>query len=208
MKREIWQYLIAIEGIDGSGTTTLTNLLAKHLRNSNQQYQKGFEPTDGPIGRMIRNILSGNITVTRKGLAYLFAADRYEHLFGPHGIRESLDQGNLYITDRYCFSSLAYQSLHMKWDEVEALNSAYPLPGHTIFLQIPVSKAQARLSRRPRKEMFDSVNLQEKISANYRRAIEEYRDSDMRILELDATLEPQKALEHSLDFLGELFSST
>jgi len=109
--REIWQHLVAVEGIDGAGTTTLTRNLSEALKKRNIHNETGCEPTDGPIGRIIRKALSGKQPVEPETLAMLFAADRREHLYSPRGIRQTLDSGKIYITDRYFFSSLAYQSL-------------------------------------------------------------------------------------------------
>jgi len=67
------------------------------------------EPTDGPIGQLIRAILSGQPQVDATTIAYLFASDRNEHIYGKSGILESIDSDLVMISDRYVLSSLAYQ---------------------------------------------------------------------------------------------------
>jgi len=201
--RDIWQGLIAIEGIDGSGTTTLLNLLKGNL--AGRKISLGAEPTNGNIGEVIRDAISGRKTVGQKSLALLFAADRHEHIYGKGGIKESLDSGNLYITDRYLFSSLAYQSLYLDWNWIDKINFEYPLPGHMIYLEIPVEHAFKRISARDKKDIFETAELLHRIAENYRLSIEKYRDSGMKLLEIDSLMAPEESCAKVLDFIGELF---
>jgi dTMP kinase len=203
--KELWKGLIAIEGIDGAGTTTLTRLLAESFDHSGISYTKSCEPTDGHIGLIIREALSGKTPVLPKTLALLFAADRREHLYGPGGIRTDLDSGKLSLTDRYFFSSLAYQSLDAEWDWVDNLNSEYPLPSHLIYLGLPVEDALKRISSRDKKDIFEEAELQHRVSQAYLRSIDAYRDTDMKILELDTRQAPESVRDAALDFLKELF---
>jgi dTMP kinase len=203
--KELWKGLIAIEGIDGAGTTTLTRLLAESFDGSGISYTKGCEPTDSPIGLIIRKALSGETPVLPKTLALLFAADRREHLYGPGGIRTDLNSGKLTLTDRYFFSSLAYQSLDADWDWVDNLNGEYPLPSHLIYLGLPVEDALKRISKRDKKDIFEEAELQHRVSQAYLRSINAYRDTDMKILELDTRQAPESVRDAALDFLKELF---
>ena len=52
---------IALEGIDGSGKSTQMNLLAEKLMQSGFKVHTTFEPTDGMIGTIIRNIMKGEM---------------------------------------------------------------------------------------------------------------------------------------------------
>ena len=79
---------IVFEGIDGAGTTTQTKLLGNALKNSITT----CEPTDAEIGRFIRLILKKEIAIDKESLAYLFVADRAEHLFGKNGIVEKCEE--------------------------------------------------------------------------------------------------------------------
>lgn len=200
--RDIWKGLVAIEGIDGSGTTTLLNSLEKSLTGRNIRF--GAEPTRGNIGDVIRDALSGRKTVTPKTLALLFAADRREHIYGGGGIQESLDSGHIYITDRYVFSSLAYQTLFVDWHWVDRLNLEYPLPSHMIYLRIPVEHAFERISSRDGKDIFETVELQHRVVRSYMRSIEEYRDSGMKFLEIDSRGSPKEICAEVLNFIDEL----
>ena len=199
--REIWKGLIAIEGIDGAGTTTLTRNLSKSLGDRNISHRTGFEPTNGPIGRLIRDGLSGKITISYESLALLYSADRREHLYGRDGIKSVMEQKNLYLTDRYLFSSLAYQTLHSPWEWVDALNADYPLPGFLIFLGLPVDEAMKRISVREDREIFETETMQEQVSEAYARSINAYRSRGMNILELDSRRPPEDICSDALNFI-------
>ncbi len=203
--REMWRALVAIEGIDGAGTTTLTRNLGDVMKSRGIPCTTGCEPTEGRIGRIIREALSGRNPVLPKTLAALFAADRREHLYGPDGIRKELDAGRIYITDRYFFSSLAYQSLDAEWDWVNQLNSDYPLPAYLIYLGLPVEDALKRISERDEKEIFEKAELQHRVSDSYLKSIDAYRDSGMKILELDSRKNIQEVCDTAVDFLSDLF---
>ena len=202
--REIWQRLVAVEGIDGAGTTTLTLNLGEALAHIGIPFVTGCEPTEGHIGRIIRKALSGGKPVQPKTLAMLFAADRREHLYSPGGIRDIVDSEKIYITDRYFFSSLAYQSLDAEWDWVNQLNDEYPLPGYLIYLGLPVEEAQKRISTRGETEIFDREELQHRVSASYLKSIKAFRNQGMKILELDSREEVGDVCDAALDFLHEL----
>src|SRR5215208_5930139 len=80
---------IVVEGVDGSGSTTHTKLLAKALRKRGHKVHITCEPTTGPIGALIRQVLQKRITMPGESgprslawstMALLFAADRLDHL--------------------------------------------------------------------------------------------------------------------------------
>ena len=111
-------HFIAIEGIDGAGTTTQAARLAAALRKRGLPVRTTHEPTDGPIGALIRQVLNGRVVVagpagsTSLGwstMALLFAADRLDHLQAE--IIPNLMDGVTVITDRYDASSIAYQGV-------------------------------------------------------------------------------------------------
>jgi dTMP kinase len=124
-------------------------------------------------------------------LALLFAADRTEHLHEPGaGILSRLERGELVISDRYLFSSLAYQSLECDYDFVYSLNREFPLPRHLVFLDTPIELSQRRLASRSAglPELFEASQVQERILANYRRSFELYREAGMQLHRLDGSL--------------------
>ena len=189
-KIEIINNFIVFEGLDGAGTTTQANLLEKKYNSLNIPCINSCEPTRGFIGKAIREVLSGNVKVASGTIAKLFVADRHEHLYNPkEGIVIRCKAGDYVISDRYLFSSLAYQSLDYGFDNVLNLNSTFPLPEHLFFLDVPAEICQQRLSSRDLIEIYEDHGLQESILNNYNRSLKLYADSDMNIHIFDGTLD-------------------
>jgi len=189
VKNEIIKKFIVFEGLDGAGTTTQTELLFNKFKQFNIPCKSGCEPTRGFIGKTIRQVLSGDKKVASGTIAKLFVSDRHEHLYNPiDGILTLCEEGNYVISDRYLFSSLAYQSLDYGFDKVLSLNSNFPLPEHLFFLDVPPEICQQRLSSRELIEIYENNEIQDKILINYRKSLELYSNSKMAIHILDGTL--------------------
>src|SRR5580658_957770 len=106
---------VVLEGIDGAGTTTHVGRLAERLRSSRVPVRVTREPSDGPVGTLVRQVLTGRI-VSPGGrapgwatMALLFAADRMDHVDAE--IEPFIASGGVVISDRYDASSLGYQSV-------------------------------------------------------------------------------------------------
>lgn len=193
---------IVFEGIDGSGTSTQI----KKLRDSNpQKYIQTAEPTTGETGRFLRRILSGEIKVDEKTSTFLFAADRCEHLYGENGIIELLKQGKTIISDRYLFSSLAYQSVKCGKDLPRLLNSTFPLPEYLFYFEINPELSLARVtSRGEKKEIYENLETQKKTAGLYEEVIQEYEKNPqgMKIIRLDAS----KSIEEVYSFIQNILN--
>ena len=96
---------IVFEGIDGAGTSTQ---IKKLVERAPEQFMATAEPTSGPTGKFLRRMLAGEFKVDEKTNAYLFAADRCEHIFGKGGVKELCDSGKTVVSDRYFFSSRSF----------------------------------------------------------------------------------------------------
>ena len=187
-KKEIIKNFIVFEGLDGSGTTTQANLLENKYNRNNVPCINGCEPTRGFIGKAIREVLSGDIKVAPGTIAKLFVSDRHEHLYNPvNGVISRCKAGDFVISDRYLFSSLAYQSLDYGFDNVLKLNSSFPLPEHLFFLDVPPEICQKRLSSRDLLEIYEDKNLQESILNNYKKSLDIYKNRGINIHILDGT---------------------
>jgi len=188
---DTFERFIVLEGLDGAGTTTQLKLAERKLGERSLPHHCTSEPTTGPLGRIIRDILTHRLRTHPCTLALLFAADRTEHLHEPGtGILDRLERGELVICDRYLFSSLAYQSLECDFDFVYALNREFPLPRHLVFLDTPIELSQSRLAARSADspELFESPGVQARILANYGRAFELYREAGMQLHRIDGSL--------------------
>jgi dTMP kinase len=142
---------IVFEGIDGAGTTTQAKLLADWFGEKGKPCRLTWEPSQGRIGKMIREYLAGTVDVPDvdrhyHALALLFAADRLDHL--AREVEPRLREGTHVISDRYALSSLVYQSLHCDPAWVRSVNGEAIRPHVTFLLDVPVDMALTRLARR------------------------------------------------------------
>ena len=202
---EILKNFIVLEGLDGSGTTTQMNNLGKKFVKYGISHQLTMEPTDNPVGKLIRKVLEKEIEVEPETLAALFSADRHEHLFGRNGIKE-LTENNIWIVcDRYLFSSIAYQSLRCDRDWVLSLNR-YPLPEYLFFLDVPVNECGKRLGTRDKVELFDKTELQKRILENYEYGFENSINAGVKFHRIDGTEKPDvicKKIWNKLDLSAD-----
>ncbi|MDH5688487.1 MAG: dTMP kinase [Candidatus Bathyarchaeota archaeon] len=138
-------FFVCIEGLDKSGKTTQSCLLVRDL------YRRGFksfyttEPSRGEIGRFIRkHVLSRRKRVPAAVEALLFAADRYDH--SEREIKPMLKNGMIVVSDRYVYSSLAYQGaagLDLDW--IKKINKFSPVPDLAIYVDAPLEVLAKRI---------------------------------------------------------------
>ena len=181
---------IVLEGIDGAGTSTQIKRL---VQTNPQKYIATAEPTSGPTGRFLRQMLAGDFHVDERTNAYLFAADRCEHIFGKGGVKELCESGKVVVSDRYFFSSLAYQSVSCGLELPQLLNSTFPLPEYLFFFDINPEVSLARVNNRNgQKEIYENIEAQKKIAALYEKVISMYENDpalreEMKIIRIDAS---------------------
>lgn len=171
---------IVLEGIDGAGTTTHSKRLYKALRQRELGVEHTCEPTSGPIGGLIRQVLQRRLLVSDSTglrpfawstMALLFAADRLDHLDSV--IVPALRAGKIVISDRYDLSSLIYQSATSPAGEgvlpwIRALNERALRPDLTLVLDVSVETAEKRRTLRGGgEEMFDQREIQERLATLY-----------------------------------------
>lgn len=179
---------IVIEGIDGAGKSTQAKMLAEWFEEKGYEVVLTKEPTDTAFGKLIRRlVLTGGregiidgARISHEAEALLFAADRAEHV--DKLIRPSLEAGKVVISDRYFYSSLAYQwarGLDLEW--LIDLNRFAIRPDLVILLDLPVKESMRRINRRSLKSEFDKiVELQRKVRENYLKLVEMF--PEMRIV--------------------------
>ena len=199
---EILDRFVVLEGLDGAGTTTQVALLRDALQRRGLSCCATCEPTAGPIGRLIRSVLRGEIRVSACTLALLFAADRSEHLYRPAGVLATLAAGGYVASDRYLFSSLVYQSTDCSPDYVAALNSRFPLPRHLIFIDTPPEECQRRVAARGGRELFDRLTLQRRLRERYRAVVAQYAEIGVEARTVDGSGTPQAVFAR---IRGQLF---
>lgn len=177
MKKNLF---IAFEGIDGSGKSTQVKLLTDSLKKAGHKVYSTFEPTDSPIGSVIRNIFKHRIEADHRVIAGLFVADRLDHLLNKtNGILKKLEDGYTVITDRYYFSSYAYHGTHMSLDwviEANSLSADLLRPDLNIYIDISPDISMKRLTNgRSSIELYETKENLKNVRAKYLEAIEQLK---------------------------------
>lgn len=201
---------IVFEGLDGSGKSTQAALLSQNLSKLGVQNVLSSEPTSGAVGTFLRSVLSGATKLDSKTIAFLFAADRAEHLYGQAGVMEQLNSGAVAISDRYLFSSCAYQAISCGRELPKAINATFPLPAALVYLDIDPNEGLRRVSRRDiaknnEHEIYEHIDMQKKVALEYKNLVAECESlCDMRVLSVDATLSKECICAKVLDFVAGL----
>lgn len=156
---------IVIEGLDGSGLSTMARLLAKYLEDKKFEVLLTKEPTpDSEAGKRIREVLNKKAKVPPADLQKFFANDRYEHL--DKVIIPALAEGKFVISDRYFFTSFAYgnaEGLDLDW--LIRLNDGFLYPDLTLFLKVKAETCIKRIeTTREKKDLFET---QEKLAKTW-----------------------------------------
>ncbi|MDR1950575.1 MAG: dTMP kinase [Spirochaetaceae bacterium] len=189
---------IVFEGGDGSGTSTQLDLLKKRFSQPDSTpppLHTTFEPTDGPIGRLIRSALGGDLPLEAETIARLFAADRYEHLYGRGGILERCRRGELVVSDRFTPSSLVYQGIDCGEALPALLNGAFPGPELLLFFDLDWEIALERIKTRPGRDIYEYGDFQRKVRKAYRDLLPRYAGEGVRLEVIDASRSPGEVAE-------------
>src|SRR5467141_2495025 len=171
---------IVFEGLDGAGTTTQARLLAEWLQKQGRTVYLAHQPSEGPVGLLIRQILAGRAAtpqadgklgmVDERVMALLFAADRLDHLGSQ--IEPRLARGEDVILDRYTLSSLAYQGSTVSHEFINQVNRFARRPDLTLFLYVPASVALERVrSRGAKLERYETAQQLALIEREYSRLV-------------------------------------
>ena len=196
---------LVLEGIDGSGTTTQLERVARYLESSGRHVHRTREPSTGPVGRLIREILLGahrlpdGAPADGAAMALLFAADRRDHL--KREIEPALAAGHDVVSDRYLLSSLVYQAEEADRTWVAGLARDLRVPDATFLLDLPVGVAAARrrAAGRP-EERYDADDVQERVAARYR----ELAGRDPLAAVIDADAAPEEVTNRIATVLARL----
>lgn len=135
---------IVIEGVDGSGKTTQSELLSAYLRGLGRKVHHTAEPTATGLGGMVRDGLGAEHPRTSDELAAMFLADRVAHnVSQKSGIRQYVEGGTDVVCDRYYYSSIAYQGVDGSLEWVADMNLNCPSimkPDICIFIDLDPEK--------------------------------------------------------------------
>jgi dTMP kinase len=208
MQNEKKSPFIVFEGIDGSGKSTQLKMLSEKLNLLGIENVCQCEPTDSVIGKEIRNILSGKEKVDPKTMALLFAADRIEHITRKGGILDNTQNGITVLSDRYYFSSYAYQMVDMPLEWVIEINSmAQKLakPDLHIFVDVSPEICLERISKnRDNIEIFENEKRLTLARENFLKIIESTKETE-KVLVVDGSRPVEDVSNEIWNNVKELF---
>lgn len=188
--------LVVLEGIDGSGKTTLVQNLVRALKERGVSALATREPTDGPEGSKLREAAARGHRFGAEEELQLFMSDRERHVRDV--VRPALERGDVVVQDRTFYSTAAYQGLRgldrdeiLKWGRKVA-----PEPDRLLVLDLPVDLALARVEGRGAgTDPFEQQRALEEIRAFFA-GLERARV-------LDATLPQAELLERALQAMDQ-----
>lgn len=157
---------ICLEGLDGCGKTTQAKLLVKRLKKEGYPAIYTAEPSSGQIGEFIKKYClysknRGSSVVE----ALLFAADRFDHV--EKKIIPFLNKRNIVVSDRYMYSSFAYQGaagLDLEW--IEQINAHSIIPDLSIFIDVEPETVIPRLDLE--RSVMEKLDVQRKVRKVYK----------------------------------------
>jgi len=173
-------HFIVFEGLDGAWTTTQARILCERLQAKGRTVYQAHQPSEGPVGSLIRQILAGRGAtpladgklgmVDERVMALLFAGDRLDHLQAQ--LEPRLARGDDVILDRYTLSSLAYQGASVSHDFIQLANRYARKPDLTLFLYVPAATALDRVHKRGAKlERYETAQQLQAIEREYNRLV-------------------------------------
>jgi dTMP kinase len=141
-------WLVAFEGLDGSGKSTQVEALARALSAAGRDVLATHEPSDGPTGARIREMArAGRLLPPEEELRW-FVEDRRAHVRDE--VAPALAAGRVVVTDRYFLSTAAYQGARgLDWRAILAASEAeFPLPDLVLLLEIDPRRGLERVRAR------------------------------------------------------------
>jgi dTMP kinase len=162
-------FFICLEGLDGCGKTTQAKLLVRNLKKKGSALYTA-EPSNSHMGKFTKeHCLHTEKRHSAVVEALLFAADRFEHV--ENTILPALKDSQTVVSDRYVYSSLAYQGsagLDLKW--ISKINSYAIRPDLAIFIDVEPETVVQRL--KPRKSVMEDIETQRKVRSIYCKFVE------------------------------------
>ena len=153
---------IVFEGIDGCGKSTQAKLLANHFNERGEETLLTFEPGNTLAGKKLREMILTDRTISLhpRTELLLFNADRVEHV--EKVIRPALALNKVVISDRYIYSTIAYQVGGRGFTEniINFLNDFTTdnlIPDHVFYIDLSPEIALARITE---KDKFEDEKLE------------------------------------------------
>lgn len=199
--------LIVVEGIDRAGKSTLVRRLPGKLPSDVTVVTTG--EFRSPITKVLRCMLKKGSSPWLK--TFMFAADRawtLEHCAWPALLRPNA----VVVWDRYVASALAYRAAELSTvpassttvdiNFVRSINSLFPAPGLTLFVEIPVATSMERARHSGKPEIYGYSTL-ERVCEEYERLSQE---PNGRFVKIDGTRAPDEVLDCAVGAISNYLS--
>lgn len=193
---------IVFEGPDGSGKTTVCDIVCQKLKDKGFDIVHTREPGGIDIAEQIRAIILDpkNTAMDSRTEALLYAASRRQHLIEK--VLPAINDGKIVICERFVYSSLAYQgkARGIGYEGVKAIND-FAIegckPDITIYLDVDEKTGQSRINDRGNKDRLDaeSINFHHLVNEGYKEIISLFKDN---VKIVDATKDIDAVVDNSL----------
>ena len=193
---------IVFEGPDGSGKTTVCDIVCQKLKDKGFDIVHTREPGGIDIAEQIRAVILDpkNTAMDSRTEALLYAASRRQHLIEK--VLPAINDGKIVICERFVYSSLAYQgkARGIGYEGVKAIND-FAIegckPNITIYLDVDEKTGQSRINDRGNKDRLDaeSINFHHLVNEGYKEIISLFKDN---VKIVDATKEIDTVADNSL----------
>lgn len=194
---------ITFEGPEGSGKTTVSNIIEKRLEEIGYQVVHTREPGGTPIAEQIRNIIldKANTMLDARAEALLYAASRRQHLVEK--VWPALKEGKIVICDRYIDSSLAYQggARHLGVENVLNINmfaTEGTFPDMTLLFDIKPEDGLHRIAANANREVnrldLEKIEFHKSVRNTFLELAKQYKD---RYVVIDASKPLDEVIENT-----------
>ena len=190
--------LITLEGIDGSGKTTV----AEALQDTLPEATFTREPTDSWYGEAVERSIDDDGADPVAEL-FLYTADHADHL--SRVVRPALEAGKVVVSDRYSDSRYAYQGATLDGvvrrpiEYVRGVHEPFTrAPDATLYFDVPPETGAERAGATNK---FETAGYLAEVQANYERLIESDPD---RFVRIDATRSPEAVVAAAEDVVERL----
>jgi dTMP kinase len=188
-------YFITLEGVEGSGKSTIINFIKDSLETSGKKVVVTREPGGIDIAEQIRSVILDRKNTKMEGRteALLYAAARRQHLVEK--VIPSLKEGNIVLCDRFIDSSLAYQGYArgLGINEVYSVNKfaiENLMPDLTLYLDLDPQIGLNRIAKNKGREInrldLEEINFHVKVREGYEEILKMF---PKRMVRIDANQE-------------------
>lgn len=198
---------IVLEGPDGSGKSTISEIICEKLKEEGYSVVHTREPGGIEIAEEIRNVILNpkNTSMDARTEALLYAASRRQHLVEK--VVPAVNEGKIVICERFVYSSLAYQGYGrgLGFDDILKINDfaiGEHYPDMTIYLDINEEEGLKRIENRAFKDRLDneSLNFHHLVNEGYKEVLRRFKDTKV----VDATLSIDEVVDKCLKLINEL----